>query len=289
MVARASTSFKNNLTVTGGGVGSNGSISVKNNGDVCGNVTPGPGKTFSPGNNFTQCAGYNTTPATQPFPFQPVDMSGANATNDNARITNAKAGSGTPTDTCTKCNSIAWNSSTRVLSLASTSTLTLTGNVYSLCSLTIGSNAQLKISARTTPLYFYIDTPENCGGTAGMGSATLDGQVLNVNTNPATFVMLVAGSATIATSVGIADNAVTAANAPMAIYAPNSIVNFKNNLDWKGALVAKTITIKNNATIAYDSRVSTDITLGSPTRFYEAQAYKECSSDPPTSTPNSGC
>ena len=75
----------------------------------------------------------------------------------------------------------------------------------------------------------------------------------------------------------------------MAIYAPNSTVDFKNNLDWKGALVAKTITVKNNATITYDSRVSTDISLGSTTRFYESQAYKECSSDPTSSTPNSGC
>ena len=289
MVARDSLDFKNNLTVTGGGLGSNGSISIKNNGSVCGNVTPGPGKTFSPGNNFTQCSGFNTNPATQPFPFQPVDMSGPNTTNDNARITNAKTGTGTPTDTCSSCGNISWNAATRVLNLSSNAILTLTGNIYSVCSLTLGSNAQLKISARTTPLYFYIDTPESCGSTAGMGSATLNGQVLNVNSNPATFVLLVAGSATKATSVGIADNAVTALNAPMAIYAPNSTVNFMNNLDWKGALVAKTITIMNNATIAYDSRVSTDISLGSPTRFYEAQAYKECSSDAPTSVPNSGC
>ncbi len=288
MVARDSIAFKNNLTVNNGGLGSNGSISIKNNGSVCGNVTPGPGKTFNQGNNFTQCSGFNTNPAIQPFPFQPVDTSGAAATNDNGRITNAVAGSGTPTDTCSQCSKISWNATTRVLNLTSNSVLTLTGNIYLVCSLTLGSNAQLKIAARTTPLYFYIDTPEHCGGS-GMGSVTLDGQILNVNSNPATFVLLVAGSATIATSVGIADNAVTAANAPMAIYAPNSTVNFKNNLDWAGALVAKTITIKNNATISYDSRVSTDITLGNPTRFYESQAYKECSSDPPTSTPNSGC
>ena len=132
----------------------------------------------------------------------------------------------------------------------------------------------------------YIDSPEACG--AGMGNATLTGQVLNLNSNPATFIMLVAGSSTTATTVTIDDNAVTAANAPMGIYAPNSTVDYKNNLDWSGALVAKTITIKNNATINYDSRVA-GVTMGSNVRFYEPQGYKECTSDATTSTPNSGC
>jgi hypothetical protein len=76
----------------------------------------------------------------------------------------------------------------------------------------------------------------------------------------------------------------------MAIYAPNSTVDFANNLDWKGALVAKTINIKNNADITYDSRVSTDISIGNSTRFYEPQNYKECASVPTSSSdPSSGC
>ena len=134
----------------------------------------------------------------------------------------------------------------------------------------------------------YIDTPENCGGGAGMGSANLGGQVLNVNSDAATFVLMVAGSASISTAVTIEDNAVTKLNAPMAIYAPNSTVDFKNNLDWKGALVAKKINIKNTANIDYDSRVS-DVFLAGGIRFYEAQGYKECATAPTTSAPDSGC
>ena len=112
-----------------------------------------------------------------------------------------------------------------------------------------------------------------------MGSVNLSGQVLNVNADPATFVLMVAGSTTTATTVTIEDNAVTAANAPMAIYAPNSTVDYKNNLDWKGALVAKTIKIQNNANIEYDNRLS-NIFLAGGIRFYEAQGYKECATAP---------
>jgi hypothetical protein len=121
-----------------------------------------------------------------------------------------------------------------------------------------------------------------------MGSANLAGQVLNVNSNPATFVLMVAGSTTVDTVVTIEDNAVTKLNAPMAIYAPNSTVDYKNNLDWKGALVAKTIKIQNNANIDYDPRVS-GVSLDGGVRFYETQGYKECATTPTTTAPDSGC
>ena len=287
LIARDGIDFQNNLTVNGG-VGSNGNITVKNNADICGPVTYGPGKKFNPGVGFSQCAGSPApAAAAQPFPFQPVDMTGPRATNDNQRLTNMKNG-GSPTDTCTGCNNITWSASTRVLTVGSNGVLTLTGNTYVFCKLTLNSNAQLKISARSTPLFVYMDTPENCGGTSGMGSATLTGQVLNVNSNASTFVLLVAGSASKATTVDIDDNAVTAANAPMAIYAPNSTVDYKNNLDWKGAILAKRITMKNNATITYDASVA-GVTLGNTVRFYEPQGYKECTIDPTTTAPDSGC
>jgi Tfp pilus assembly protein PilX len=283
MVARDAVTFKNNAIFTNGGVASNGSITFKNNTDVCGNVTPGVGQSLNLGQNFTQCSGFNTNNATQPFPFQPVDMSGPNSANDNGRLSSLNTANH---DSCTGCPNITWSSSTRVLTIRNGGVLTLAGDTYSLCKLDLQAGGQLKIAARTTPLMLYIDTPEACG--SGNGTANLSGQVLNVNSNPATFTLLVAGSTSIATTVTVEDNAVTAAAAPMNIYAPNSTVDYKNNLDWAGALVAKTITIKNNATIAYDSRVST-ITMGSNIRFYEGQAYKECTSDPPNSTPNSGC
>jgi Tfp pilus assembly protein PilX len=289
MVAKDTVQFKNNATIDGG-IGSNGDIIFKNNSAVCGPVTYGPGGSFTSGNGFSQCSGASPpAAASQPFPLQPVDMTGPNASNNNVYITRAvTADPTTPKDTCSNCNQITWNSSTRVLTMGGNSVLTLTGDVYSLCSITLTGSAQLQIAARTTPMIMYIDTPESCGGGAGMGSATFDGTFVNVNSDASTFVLQVAGSTNVATTVGIADSSASKSS-PMAIYAPNSTVDFKNNLTWKGALVAKTIKMKNNADITYDSSIEV-LLSGSATRLYESQGYKECATDPSSSTdPTSAC
>jgi hypothetical protein len=239
------------------------------------------------GQPITHCAGDVEAPVAQPFVFVPVDMTGPNASNNNNRLFNMKNG-GAPADSCTNCNKVLWDNANRVLTVQNGGVVTLSGDVYALCRLDIQGNGQLKISARTTPLFMYIDSPQSCGNGAGEGSVNLAGQVLNVNTDPATFVLMVAGSPTVNTVVNIEDNAVTKLNAPMAIYAPNSTVEYQNNLDWKGALVAKTIIIKNNANIDYDARVS-GVSLDGSTRFYEPQGYKECATTPTTSAPDSGC
>ena len=258
IVGRDSVEFKNNLDVQGG-LGSNGDITIKNNATICGPVTPGPGHQFNQGNNNSFC-GHTPAPASQPFSFQPVDLTSVSASNDNVRITNMKAGAGNPQDTCTNCDQISWDATTRVLTIDSNATLTLSGDNYVLCRLDLkNASSRLQIAARSTTLKTYIDVPENCPGVTGSGSVNMSGRVINVNTNPATFALLVAGSATVATAVDLADLAVTAADAPMAIYAPNSTVDFKNNLDFTGALVAKTVKVKNNANIAYDTRIGYDL------------------------------
>jgi type II secretory pathway pseudopilin PulG len=287
MVGKDKIEFKNTADITGN-IGSNGDIEFKNNADVCGNITPGPSGQVIKAKPITHCAGDTETPATQPFTFQPVDMSGPNEENDNIRLFRMKNGGVGPADSCTNCNKVLYNEVSRVLTIQSTGVVTLSGNVYSLCRLDLQNGGQLKISARTEPLVIYIDTPVSCGSGAGMGSVNLAGQVLNVNSDPASFVLMVAGSTTTATTIDIEDNAVTAANAPMAIYAPNSTVDFKNNLDWKGALVAKTIKIKNKANIDYDNRL-TNLFLAGGIRFYEAQGYKECATLPTATAPDSGC
>jgi Tfp pilus assembly protein PilX len=288
MVARETLQFKNNAEFDGG-VGSNDDIIFKNNTSVCGPVTWGPGGSYTVGSGFSQCAGAPPpAQAPQPFPLQPVDMTGPNASNHNVYITRAVTGSSTtPKDTCSNCGSIGWSPWTRALTLGGSSVLTLTGDVYALCSINVTAGAQLVIAARSTPMKLYIDAPENCGG-AGTGFATFDGTFVNVNASAASFVLQVTGSTTIATTVGVADTS-SKKSSPMAIYAPNSTVDFKNNLDWKGALVAKTIKVKNNASIQYDSSIES-ILSGSDTRLYEAQGYKECANQPTVpADPVSGC
>ena len=286
IVSRDPLVFRNNATVSGGGIGSNGDIVFKNNASVCGKVTPGPGHTLSHGPNWSQCSGFSSTPAAAPFPFQPVDMAAANATEENVRITNMKNGL-LPADSCSGCAAITWNAGARVLTIGSGATLTLSGNSYSFCQLNIPSGGKLQISSRTEPLWIYIDTPESCG--AGMGSVSLLGQVVNINTNPATFALAVAGSSAIATAVSIGDNTITAASAPMSLYAPNSDVDFSNNLDWAGAMMVKSLSVRNNTSLIYDPRIPTSLSPGWATRRFEPQGYKDCAVLATTTVPNSGC
>ena len=290
MLADNSINMKNNSKVTGG-LASNGNITLKNNSDVCGPITAGPGKTYTHGPNTTVCAGYSTASATQPFAIQPVDLSRATP-NDNTRISNAISNSGTNKDSCgSTCSKISWNSTTRVLTLNSGAVLTLSGNKYFFCRLELKGGSTLQIASRTTPLEVYIDSPENCGSTSGMGSVAWNSNAnfTNLSSNPATFVLYVAGSTRIATSVDLSSNDSTGASQIiMAIYAPNSTVTYANNLNFTGAIVAKTIDLKNNAVITYDSRV-TAITSGSSVRFYKGYDYKECTTTPTGTTPDTGC
>jgi hypothetical protein len=290
MLADNSISMKNNSQVTGG-LASNGNITLKNNSNVCGPITAGPGKTYSHGQNTTVCSGSSTANATQPFAIQPVDTSLATP-NDNNRITNAISNSGSNKDSCSNtCSKITWNSTTRVLTLNSGAVLTLSGDKYFLCRLELKGGSTLQIASRTTPLLVYIDTPENCGSTSGMGSVSFSpsANFVNLSSNPATFALLVAGSSKIATNVDLSSNDQTGMGPIiMAVYAPNSSVTYQNNLNFTGAVVAKTIDLKNNSTITYDSRVSS-ISSGSGIRFFQGFNYKECTGSPTGTTPDTGC
>jgi hypothetical protein len=287
VVVRDSITLMNNSTFNGH-LGSNGTIQLKNNSHACGNITAGPGKTASIGKNATQCPGYTVGSATEPYDLQPVDLSGPRASNDNNRITNMKASPPvSPQDTCSNCAKIAWSSSTRVLTVQGNGVLTLTGDTYLFCRLDVQSNGTIQIPSRSTPLRIYIDTPENCGGSSGMGSVVWDGELVNLYSPPHALLVMVGGSATKSTSVTLPTNDATS---PMAFYAPNSSITAKNGVNFTGAVVAKTITAMNNATFNWHPSIN-GLVSGTDIRFYQAAtgSYKECTSLPTSTVPDSGC
>jgi len=286
---------KNDLAVSNnaladGGVASNGDITISNNGRVCGNATPGPGNEVTISNNGTMCTPSSTSPAAIPFNFPPVDQGSAATVNDNARITRAKTGTGSPRDTCSNCGNISWNEGTRVLRAGNNTTLTLTGDVYSFCSLTIDNNSTLRIAARSTPLRIYIDSPENCGGGAGMGSVLVsnNGLIQNMNNSPATLQLYVLGSTSVNTTVAIANNGSTGAGTTLFLYAPNSVATLAENSYVTGSVIAKSIIFNNNATIVYNASVKS-LASGSTIPIYSQETYKECASQPSGTAPDSGC
>ncbi len=289
LVSKNSFSVTNNALVTGS-VASNGDIAVSNNGRVCGDATPGPEKVVSITDNGSLCTPSSTSPAAVPFNFPPVDQGSAATVNDNARITGAKSGTGTPRDTCSGCANIGWNAATRVLQVANNATLTLTGDLYSFCSLTVANNATLRIAVRTTPLKIYIDSPESCGGGSGMGSVSVinNGLIQNLNTSPATLQLYLLGSTSINTTVTIGNNGSSGAGTTLFVYAPNSVASLVNNVYVTGSMIAKSITFGNNAKITYDPSVKS-LASGSSTPIYTQETFKECASEPTTAAPDSGC
>jgi Tfp pilus assembly protein PilX len=277
----------NSVQITGG-VGSNGDIYLRNSAHVCGNVTPGPGKSVEIRNSATVCPTASTNPAEQSFNLQPVDQGDADTNNDNARIGNPPQP--TSLDPCTDCDSIDWNPSTRMLNLRNNATLTLGGSVYSFCGIDIDNTAQLKIPARPlgTGIRIFIDSPEHCGGE-GTGSVTVrnSGTILNLNTDPTTFQLYLLGSNSIPTYVAF-DGVEFAMDLVMAIYAPYSTIRIKNDSHLSGAIASKAIDLQNGASITYHDRIA-DITTGSPLRLYRAEQYVECTSAPTSVQPDSGC
>ncbi len=271
-----------------GGLGSNGNITLRNTAEVCGPATPGPGKVLSLFNSAGVCGGFSTVPAQQDFQLQPVDLGTSATVNDDARITAAIAATGSPADACTSCDKINWNPTTRSLELNNNSTLTLSGNVYSFCRFEMNNNTQLIISARdpSTPLKIYIDSPENCG--AGMGSVRLrnNSGIVNLNTDPTTLQLHVAGSATATTSVSF-ENSFSSATI-MAVYAPTSTISMSNHLDLIGAVAAKTVLMQNNTSLTYHERIG-DVSTGSSMRVYNDEDYVECTMEPTGATHDSGC
>ena len=287
-VSLSALSIGNNVNITGG-LGTNGNILLKNFAHVCGDTTPGPGKALTIQNNAGVCSGYSVAPASTPFNLQPVDQGNAPAVNDNGRIGDPPGI--TSLDTCTSCDNIDWDPDARTLTLNNNATLTLGGNVYSLCHLELRNSAQLKIAARAsgTAVRIYVDSPESCGGN-GMGSVSVrnDAAIVNMNTDPTTLQLYVVGSPTIATSVDFSNGVNLATGMVMAIYAPYSTVTLRNNVSLTGAIAARSIVLENNASLIYSERIA-DITTGSMLRLYRSAGYRECAVDQQTTAIDSGC
>jgi hypothetical protein len=277
-----------NSVIVDGGVGSNGDIYLRNSAQVCGDATPGPGKSFEIRNTATVCPGSDTTPAEESFNLQPVDQGDAATNNDDARI--GSPPQPTSLDPCTDCNSVDWDPSTRILRLRNNSTLTLGGSVYSFCGIEIENTAQLKIAVRPlgTGIRIFVDSPEHCGG-AGTGSVSVrnSATILNLNSDPTTFQLYLLGSSAIPTYVDF-DGVDFAAELVMAIYAPYSTIRVKGLAHLSGAIASKAIDLQNSAHITYHERIA-DITTGNPLRLYRPEHYLECTAGPTGTAPDSGC
>ena len=281
LAVRDSIDLKNNAVVSGH-IGSNGTVTIKNNASVCGDVMAGPGKPPpNIGANFVQCAGYTRGNLSEQFDLQPVDLDDPTASNDNGRLSNLNSPG---KDTCSNCSKITWNETTRVLTNTG-GTLALSGDTYFVCRINF-TDGTFQIPYRTKPLTIYIDTPEHCGGTAGMGSVVWNGTIDNLYSPPHALSLQMAGSSKKVTTLDLPPST---SSSPVGVYAPNTAVTLMNNVEFTGALVAKSLLLQNNAVFTWHSSING--LTGADIRFYQATtgSYKECTGAPTTTTPTDGC
>jgi hypothetical protein len=197
--------------------------------------------------------------------------------NDNARI-----GS---TDPWTDPQRIAWSPSSRTLAMDGTSTLTLTGQNYVLCSLVLSNSARIIVPDDGTPVRIYIDSPQSCGGDNLSFSLRNSATIENVSGDPRMVQLYVAGSDSSPTYVEFHN----LHELTMVVYAPNSNVSFNNNNTFTGAIAARKVDMQNNLEIRWDARLSSLYSGDVPLPVYSRQAWVECTLGETGSEPDAGC
>jgi hypothetical protein len=270
-------------------VRSNGTIELKDGATVCGDVTPGPGHTVSGGSPArVPCPGTSTAPATSQlvFPDYAAEHDAAWTTNDNSRL---GCGPGPGKDVCTNPSDVLWDPAKRELIVQGSATLTLSGDVYSLCRLNLKGNARLFIAARPAgnPIKFYFNRPSpECQGMTENIMIENGWGITNNNTDPTSLQFFVRGSSTQTTLVNIKNTTTNSAATPIMIYAPNSQILLENSASFNGGLVGKTVELKNGVRFTFDPNSLTP--TGSNALVYQPMQQRECSPQP-SGMPDSGC
>jgi len=276
-------------------VGTNGNITVHNNGNVCGNIRHGIGKKAEFGNNGTQCAGYQITEGNVTLPpvssFMPTDIATNNSNYRLVTCTKTGVPSGCQSDSYTGKwgGTEPWDSSSRTIYASNNTTLTLGGGDYWVCRLYIKNNSHL-VMKEGAKVRIFFDTPENCGVKAGEKQIDINNNADVTATGyqpeigkydvPGFYVM---GSPTIPTTIEFSNNS---GNNEFILYAPNSDIIVKNNATYTGVIAGKTVHLDNNAIVRQDAGFEPP-QIGGATIF-ERQSYVECTGAT-ASPPNAGC
>jgi hypothetical protein len=274
-------------------VGTNGEIDTAGKSwEICGNARHGVGKE-GPSPEELSCGGeevereVNLPPVSS---FIPPEIANANV-NDNRRLVRCVS-KGVPAKCETdyydrkRTATSPYNPSTRRLNLSG-GALTMAGEDYWLCQLTLSGNSQL-IMFSGVHVRIFFDTPEHCGLSSSDPQISVTGSsnVEATGYEPELgifdmFEFYLLGGPT--SSVVLHGN--TGSNQVM-IYGPDSDITVDGNATYKGVIVGRTLDIAGDATFEQDAGYEPQ-KIGSAT-LYSRQSYVECSGVA-TSAPNENC
>jgi hypothetical protein len=277
-------------------IGTNGNITAGGSSVICGNARVGPSGTITAG--YPQCGGQITKSSTD-LPVA-TDLSLPKGSTNDATASRFFAPAKVPGDT--SVGTVNWNATTRALSLGAGAILTLGGNNYSICTLSMTAGSQLIMAAGAHSKLFF-DTPEACSLSSGAkqidvkGGATITStSFVNGDALADLLGFYVAGSDTISTTISILGNASLAGSGvpvgEFVLYAPRSDVSMSGNAGggqakFAGQFAGKTLSLGGNAQIANASLVSaSDIPIP---LLYGRQRYVECTGATGSPNPDSSC
>ena len=288
------------------GTATGGDMLLASNSHLCGLASVGVGHHLTTSGN----AGYfqnvdcttllnNSSVAQQDITLPPINQGDAAVNNDNARITAGVSGTGSPADLLSgKTSDVTWSASTRQLTIDHNSSLTLTGHVYSFCTLTLNSNSALYIAAGQT-VNIYFDSPEACNLPLDNPAQPANGTTqmkLSSNTRitsstgaPATVAIYFVGSQSRLTNLLMSSNTQVAGSCVQnfVIYAPLTHIEMNSNTQYCGALAGQSLHMDSNAQIFTDS-LSQNFVLPGTAPHYIVSRFLDCSASS-GSPPNAGC
>jgi hypothetical protein len=286
------------------GMATNGGIGLSANARVCGSASVGLGRQLTVASNAQWYGDYNhpncvglMNPANvpqAPLTLPMVNQGDAATNNDNARLFSQDLISGSPSSVCfngVRGNGSAGSCGTRHLSMSSNTSVTLSGDTYSFCRLTMSSNTNLYVAAGATVRIFF-DSPEACGLSAGTAQLDLssNSRITATGGGPANVAMLFVGSPTQATSIHLSSNTQVAGDCEQnfVIYAPRTAITMNSNSTYCGALAGKSIHLDSNAKV-YTDLSSSQFELPAAAPHYNVSRFVECSSSSATGAPDAGC
>jgi hypothetical protein len=294
------------------GSATGGDITLASNAHQCGLASVGVGHHLTTAGNAayyqqTNCSTQlnPTSVGQQNITLPPVNQGDAATHNDNARITNAVATNGpTPKDLISGNKSdVTWDAATRQLTIDNNSSLTLTGQTYSFCKLTLKSNAALYIAAGQT-VNIYFDSPEHCDVPPGtlpvddsrhpeLGTTQMDlssnSRITSATGTPAKVAVYFVGSQTRLTNLLMSSNTQIAGSCVQnfIIYAPLSHIELNSNSQYCGALAGQSLHMDSNAQVFTDADSQAFVLPGTAPHYAVSQ-FVECSAAS-ANPPNSGC
>ena len=234
-----------------------------------------------------------------------MNQGDAATNNDNARITNAVASNGpTPKDLISgKTSDVTWSAATRQLTIDHNSSLTLTGQTYSFCKLTLKSNSAIYITAGQT-VNIYFDSPEHCdvppgtlpvddSGHPELGTTQMDlssnTRITSATGTPAKVAVYFVGSQTRLTNLLMSSNTQIAGSCVQnfIIYAPLTHIELNSNSQYCGALAGQSLHMDSNAEVFTDADSQAFVLPGTAPHYAVSQ-FVECTAAS-ASPPNTGC